>query len=388
MTLDQLGRVARGRSRHRPRDASFLYGGTIPFIQTGDVRKANLYLNTYEQTYSDVGLAQSRLWPSGTLCITIAANIAETAILGIDACFPDSIIGFTADPNKADVRFVKYLFDAVLKTRYRSFTQGAAQENLSQDKLLSIKFSVPEPCVQRRIADILCAYDDLIENNRRRITLLEEAARLLYREWFVHFRFPGHKHVKIIGGIPEGWTRFALSDLADFLNGYPFQPSELGEEGLPVVKIPELKAGVTRKTPRNWGERIPNKYHLKDGDLIFSWSGTLAVNVWANGPALLNQHLFVVIPTERVSRAFLLCALGEALIAFDNHTVGATMKHIRRSALDRVFVALPEQTMMSVVKDNFDTVYSQLVVLQQQNQKLAQARDLLLPRLMNGEIAV
>ena len=92
--LDQLGQVSRGRSRHRPRDAAHLYGGPFPFIQTGDVKHAGLYINEYQQTYSEAGLAQSKLWPAGTLCITIAANIADTAILGIDACFPDSVIGF------------------------------------------------------------------------------------------------------------------------------------------------------------------------------------------------------------------------------------------------------------------------------------------------------
>ena len=92
LTLDQLGTVSRGRSRHRPRDAAFLYGGPYPFVQTGDVKRSGLYLRDYDQTYSEAGLAQSKLWPAGTLCITIAANIAETSILGIEACFPDSII--------------------------------------------------------------------------------------------------------------------------------------------------------------------------------------------------------------------------------------------------------------------------------------------------------
>ena len=160
MTLDQLGSVSRGRSRHRPRDAPFLYGGPYPFVQTGDVKKAGLYLRDFEQTYSEAGLAQSKLWPVGTLCITIAANIAETSILDIEACFPDSVIGFIAEPEQADARFVKYLFDAALKMRFQSFTQGTAQDNLSQAKLLSIKFPVPEPIVQTEIADILSAYDD------------------------------------------------------------------------------------------------------------------------------------------------------------------------------------------------------------------------------------
>ena len=213
--LDQLGYLSRGRSRHRPRDAAHLYGGAYPFIQTGDVKHAGLYIKDYRQTYSEAGLQQSRLWSAGALCITIAANIADTAILGIDACFPDSVIGFIPDEKKADVRFVKYLFDATIKQRVRQFTQGAAQDNLSQEKLLSIQFMVPNVNVQKRIADILSAYDDLIENNRRRIQLLEQSARLLYKEWFVHLRFPGHEHVKIKDGIPDGWERKPIGKCAD-----------------------------------------------------------------------------------------------------------------------------------------------------------------------------
>lgn len=101
----------------------------------------------------------------------------------IDACFPDSVIGFIPDPKKADARFVKYLFDAVLKLRYRQFTQGAAQDNLSQAKLLALKFLVPDDVTeQTKIADFIAIYDELIENNRRCIKLLEESARLLYQE--------------------------------------------------------------------------------------------------------------------------------------------------------------------------------------------------------------
>jgi type I restriction enzyme S subunit len=180
--LDQLGSVARGRSRHRPRDASHLYGGPHPFVQTGDIKHSGLYVSQWKQTYSDAGLEQSRLWPAGTLCITIAANIADTAILAMDACFPDSVIGFIPDPVEADARFIKYLFDATIKDRALQFSQGATQDNLSQEKLLSLQFNVPSLDVQQRIAETLSAYDDLIENNRRRMALLEDSARLLYQE--------------------------------------------------------------------------------------------------------------------------------------------------------------------------------------------------------------
>lgn len=164
--LDELRYISRGRSRHRPRDAAHLYGGPHPFVQTGDVKHAGLYMTEYTQTYSEDGLAQSHMWPAGTLCITIAANIADTAILGFDACFPDSVIGFIPDDKKADARFIKYLFDALLQRQYRQFTQGAAQDNLSQAKLLSLKFSIPGITEQKQIADVLSTYDDLIENNR------------------------------------------------------------------------------------------------------------------------------------------------------------------------------------------------------------------------------
>ena len=159
------------------------------------------------------------MWPAGTLCITIAANIADTAILAIDACFPDSIIGFIPDEDKADAKFIKYLFDAMLQDRAKQISPGAAQDNLSQAKLLSLKFPVPTITEQRQIASILSAYDDLIENNRRRIQLLEEAGRLLYKEWFVHLRFPGHERVTITDGVPEGWEKSTVGQTAPLKYG-------------------------------------------------------------------------------------------------------------------------------------------------------------------------
>ena len=287
--------------------------------------------------------------------------------------------------NGQSVRYIYYLLK---NTPIRELAGGAAQPLITQQILSEIRVFIHDVKEATRITDILSAYDDLIENNRRRIALLEEAAQLLYREWFVHFRFPGHEHVKIVDGLPEGWEKLALSDIATFVNGYAFKPAHLNNIGLPIVKIPELRQGVTEGTPRNHGELIPGKYHLKDGDLLFSWSGSLVVNVWTGGPALLNQHLFHVISNGRAGRGFLMCAIREALAAFNNQTVGATMKHIRRSALDQVFVLLGDRTLTASAEDTLENIYEQIIVLRQQNLKLAEARELLLPRLMNGEVAV
>ena len=179
--LDQLGFVGRGRSQHRPRNEPSLYGGEYPFFQTGDIKAANLYLSEHSQTYNEKGLAQSKLWEPGTLCITIAANIADTAILAIPGCFPDSVIGFIADPSEADVRFIKYYID-LIKLDMQQVSHGTTQDNLSLDKLLRFDFVAPDVEEQQKIAAVLSAYDDLIENNLRRIKILEEMAQNLYRE--------------------------------------------------------------------------------------------------------------------------------------------------------------------------------------------------------------
>ena len=128
--LDELGSVGRGKSRHRPRNAPHLYGGKYPFIQTGDVKKTNMYISEFTQTYSDAGLAQSKLWDKGTLLITIAANIADVAILDIDACFPDSVIGFIPNKEICDEKYIKYYFDLFQKT-FQQISQGSTQDNLS-----------------------------------------------------------------------------------------------------------------------------------------------------------------------------------------------------------------------------------------------------------------
>jgi len=211
--LNELGFVGRGKSRHRPRNDPSLYEGAYPFIQTGDVKAANFYISEYSQTYNEKGLSQSKLWEPNTLCITIAANIAETAILKIKACFPDSIVGFIADENEADVRFIKYYIDTI-KLSMQNVSKGTTQDNLSLDKLLTFDFKIPPLPTQRKIAAIISAYDDLIENNTRRIKILEEMAQALYREWFVKFRFPGHEKVKMVeselGMVPEGWEYLNL----------------------------------------------------------------------------------------------------------------------------------------------------------------------------------
>jgi len=159
-----LGEVAlefgRGKSRHRPRNDPKLYGGNTPFIQTGDIRNASHIITDYTQNYSKFGLEQSKLWPKGTLCITIAANIAETTILGFDSCFPDSVIGFVANPEKTNSSYVEYLLSS-FKTKLQSQSTGCAQENINMGTFEGMRLPFPPLAEQARIVAILDKFDAL-----------------------------------------------------------------------------------------------------------------------------------------------------------------------------------------------------------------------------------
>ena len=386
-TLDQLGTVSRGRSKHRPRNDPSLFGGKYPFIQTADVKSANFYITEYDTTYNEKGLAQSKLWNPGTLCITIAANIADTGILAMDACFPDSVMGFIPYEGVSDVRFVKYCFD-ILQANCKKISQGAAQDNLSWEKLSTIQFPAPPIENQRKIADILSTYDNLIENNQKQIKLLEEAARRLYKEWFVDLRFPGHETTPIVDGVPEGWSVESMDDIAEYINGYAFKPSDWGTSGKPIIKIKEMGLGVTSDTPRNSGENIPEKYNITAGDILFSWSATLSAMIWDEEDGLLNQHLFKVIPCDGVSREFVLQSILKTLDEFSNLTTGSTMKHIQRGKLKEVHVNVPNERTMRKYKSISEPIREQLLNLKREIILLQEARDRLLPKLMSGEIEV
>jgi len=150
-TLEEIAiTFGRGKSRHRPRNEPKLYGGEYPFIQTGDIRNSDHFITEYSQTYSEAGLAQSKLWPKGTICITIAANIAETGILDFDACFPDSVIGVVANPKEADVDYVEYLLQS-FKARIQAMGKGSAQANINMGTFENERFPFPLVSEQKRI---------------------------------------------------------------------------------------------------------------------------------------------------------------------------------------------------------------------------------------------
>ena len=152
VTLPQIGELNRGKSKHRPRNASFLHGGQYPFVQTGDIKQANGLIGHYNQTYSEEGLKQSRLWSAGTLCITIAANIADTAILGFDACFPDSVVGFLPEIGHCNIRFVEF-FLRTAKDDLERYAPATAQKNINLGTLKGLAIPFPPLAEQNVITE-------------------------------------------------------------------------------------------------------------------------------------------------------------------------------------------------------------------------------------------
>ncbi len=190
-TLEEISTdFGRGKSKHRPRNAPHLYGGKYPFVQTGDIRNAEHIITEHSQTYSEAGLSQSKLWPKGTICITIAANIAETAILGFDACFPDSVIGVVANPKEAEVGYIEYVLQS-FKSRIQAMGKGSAQANINMGTFENERFPFPSVQEQKRIVEQL---DELASDTQRLESLYQNKLNALdeLKKSLLHQAFTGN----------------------------------------------------------------------------------------------------------------------------------------------------------------------------------------------------
>ena len=392
VTLDKLGSISRGKSKHRPRNDKTLFGGKYPFIQTADVKAAGLYLNEYTETYSDKGLAQSKLWPAGTLCITIAANIADTTILGIDACFPDSVMGFIPYESVSNVKFVKYAFD-ILQRDCKKISQGTAQDNLSWKKLSTIKFPAPDIEIQDKIVFILSVYDDLIKNNQKQIKLLEEAAQRLYKEWFIDLRFPGYEDVKIADGVPEGWAEDTIDSKFDLLSGYAFKSAEFNAEGIyKIVTIKNVKDGyfdsdnVSRML--DIPTKMPEHCKLLDGDILLSLTGNVGRVCIVHGDNYLLNQRVAKIKSNNPTYAYCLFRSKNMFDEMNNLANGAAQQNLSPIRTGKIKVVFPTDKLIDTFEEIVSPMIEKITMLNKTTLLLSQARDRLLPKLMSGEIEV
>ena len=292
-----------------------------------------------------------------------------------------------------DYRFLFYSF--LHMGRIESFAPlftGATIKHLPREKLAKVEIAFPRLDLQRRIADILSAYDDLIENNWRRMALLEESARQLYREWFVRLRFPGHEHTRITNGVPEGWRKKRISEVAT-VNNESLPSSYDGE--IDYIDISTVAPGSINKTTRYDFKDAPSRARriVRHGDIIWSCvrpnRKSYAV-IWQPTSNLIASTGFAVITPTALPTAYLLQATTtDAFVGYlENHARGAAYPAVVAGDFERAEILVPRATLVEAFNEQAEPLLAQVSILRQQNQKLRAARDLLLPRLMSGEIAV
>ena len=255
--------------------------------------------------------------------------------------------------------------------------QGAAnQVRIALSAIKEYKCDLPPIGVQRRIAEVISAYDDLIENNRRRIQLLEQAARLLYKEWFVHLRFPGHEHVKIKDGVPEGWEKKMLGDIIEIKKGKNIT-KETASEG----KIPVVAGGLTpayfHNTPNATGPVIT----ISASGANAGYVNIYHEDIWASDCSYISKE-----STEHIYYYYTLLKSKQMEIFVLQK--GAAQPHVYPKDLMRISVVSPPDRILGYFADTISHTFTMTKNLITQNKSLTQARDLLLPRLMNGEVAV
>ena len=279
--------------------------------------------------------------------------------------------------EQCDTRFLCYLINSMDLSGY---VTGSAQPKLSQANLNAVTLSLPTLAEQKRIVEYLYMLDQKIDVNRQINDNLEQQALAIFQQKLL-----------IEGDLPEGWKRSNLLDIANYLNGLAmqkFRPAD-GENGLPVLKIKELRQGSCDASSELCSPSIKPEYIVHDGDVIFSWSGSLLVDLWCGGTCGLNQHLFKV-TSEKYPKWFYYIWTAHHLarfiaIAADKAT---TMGHIKREELAKAEVVIPDTASMERIGGIMQPIYDLIISNRIENRKLSTVRDTILPQLMSGAIDV
>ena len=314
-------------------------------------------------------------------------------------------------PDLIDSRFLYFYSNWTPHVDYlRSRANSGVQVNLSTSAIKESQLTIPPLDEQKRIAEILGALDDKIELNRKMNATLEQMARALFQSWFVDFDpvhakaagrqpigmdkattdlFPDSFVESELGKIPKGWEVRDLDKTAHYLNGLALQKYPTGDDAtLPVIKIAQLRKGDSAGADR-CNTNLPPNYIVQDGDVLFSWSGSLEVELWCGGPGALNQHLFKVTSDEFPKWFYYLWTLYHLdefrLIAAAKAT---TMGHIQRGHLAAAKVLVPPGPLLEAMTYIMSSVIDQLIANRIQSRTLATLRDTLLPKLLSGELSV
>lgn len=371
------------------------WGGKIPFLSPSD-DMSNKTSPVTARTLTELGVAEVAkcLIPANSICVSCIGSDLGKVVKTDRELVTNQQINTIVPHSNIDSDFVYYLMCIVGKELNYISKTSTAVPIINKSTFSDWDIVIPrEKEDQRRIASILSSLDRKIELNNKINADLEEMAQAIFKNWFVDFEpFKDGKFVDSeLGMIPEGWKVGRLTEIASYMNGLAMQkfPPENNEDSLPVLKIKELGQGFCGTDSDRCSCNIKDECKIHNGDVIFSWSGTLLVDVWCGGDCGLNQHLFKVTSkdypkwfyyywTKHHLQEFIHIAKDKAV----------TMGHIKRGHLEEAMVAIPDNDSMEKAHELFEPILSKMISLRLENSRLSLLRDTLLPRLMSGEIEV
>ncbi|HBR6933286.1 TPA: restriction endonuclease subunit S [Klebsiella pneumoniae] len=362
-------------------------GGDSVYISEGTtlIRSQNVYNNEFSTdglVYIDEKTAEKMKGVSvekEDVLVNITGDSVARCCLVHDAVLPARVNQHVAilrtNPKKLLPHFLAfYMVSPFMQAKMLSWAgTGGTRKALTKGMLEGFEIPLPPVDVQDKIVQKIRTYNDLIENNRRRIQLLEESARLLYQEWFVHLRFPGHKQVKITDGVPEGWSKEPLENLLVLQRGFD----------LPVSKRIEGSVPIYASTGINGFHNVAK---VKGPGVVTGRSGSLGTVMYvAKDYWPLNTTLWVK-EFKKASPIFATYLLRA--MKLEGYNGGAAVPTLNRNDVHKVDVLCPESKLMNEFEVQVENIFKQIDKLKEYNEKLAQARDLLLPKLMSGELTV
>lgn len=357
----------------------------VPWLKTAEVNYCRIYDTETHISKEGLNRSSAKLIPENSVIVAMYGQgdtAGRVAINKIPLCTNQACCNLIIDHDIADYEYVYYAL-STLYDKLVSLKNGGAQPNLNVGIIRNVEIPFPNLEKQHKIAHILSRYDNLIENNQKQIKLLEEAAQRLYKEWFVDLRFPGHEDVAIIDGVPEGWKREKLIDVANVQYGYAFDGSQFNSNGIgmPIIRIRNIPSGITSDYTT---EEANEQYIVSNGDIIVGMDGEFHINSWNGDSAYLVQRTCKFTPRKELMKGWLLQAIYEPIKFFEKTVVGATVAHLGKKHIDTIeLLTGPDELYVP-----FKALFDKRQLLLNQNILLAEACDRLLPKLMNGEIEV
>lgn len=356
------------------------WGGNINWLSVKDFNDENRYVCSTEKTITEEGLNNSstKLLRKDDIIISARGTVGELAMIPFPMAFNQSCYGVRAKDG-INSTFLYYLIKHSVR-KLKAMTHGSVFDTITRDTFANIEVAIPDIETQQRVAKMLADIDDKVENNQRINNNLEQQAKAIFENEFLSLQ-----------SLPNGWKQASLIDIADYINGLAMQkyrPSA-DEIGIPVLKIKELRQGCCDDNSELCSPSIKSDYIIHDGDVIFSWSGSLLVDFWCGGICGLNQHLFKVTSSKYDKWLYYTWTKHHLerfiAVAADKAT---TMGHIKRDDLAKAEILIPNEADYNRIGTLLQPIYDLIISNRIENNNLADLRDTLLPKLMSGELDV